>query len=49
MIKLLEIIFRNETIIRKVVEWQYGNFILSFAVKFISLGKHELRTTEVLL
>ncbi len=49
MIKILEIIFRNETIIRKVVEWQYGNYILNLTVKFISLSKHDLKTTEVLL
>lgn len=49
IIRILDIIFRNETIIRKVVEWQYGNSILNLAVKFISLTKHDLKTTEVLL
>lgn len=49
MIKILEIIFKNESIIRKVVEWQYGNHILSMAVKFISLNKQDLKVTETLL
>ncbi len=49
IIRILDIIFRNETIIRKVVEWQYGNYILNLTVKFISLSSHDLKTTEVLL
>lgn len=49
MIKILGIIFRNETIIEKIVEWEYGNTILSMTVKSISLNKQDIRATETLL
>ena len=49
MLKILSIMFRNETIIRKVVEWQYGNDVLGLAVKFVSIDKQDLTATESLL
>ena len=47
--KILEIIFKNSTIIQKIVEWQYSDYILNLAVKFLSLSKSDLKNTETLL
>ena len=49
IIKILAIIFKYESIIKKIVEWGYGNYILGMAVKNISLTKQELKPTEMLL
>jgi hypothetical protein len=45
IIKILSIIFKNESIIKKIVEWEYGNYILNMAVRYISLKKQDLRAT----
>ena len=49
MIKILEIIFKNETIIKKIVDWEYGNNILNLSIKFISLNRQDIKTTNMLL
>lgn len=49
VIKIIGIIFRNETIIEKIVEWEYGNTILNMTVKSIALNKQDIRATETLL
>jgi len=49
IIKILSVIFKNESITKKIVEWEYGNYILNMAVRYISLKKQDLRATEMLL
>jgi len=39
IIKILGVMFKSESIIKKIVEWGYGNYILSMTVKNISLTK----------
>ena len=41
--------FRNETIIQKIVEWEHANSILNMTIKSISFNKKQIKETEMLL
>lgn len=43
IIKILEIIFKNEVIVQKIVEQQHSYAILNLAIKSISLNRKHIK------
>ena len=45
IVRILIVMFRNETIIQKVVEWEHANSILNMTIKSISFNKKQIKET----
>ena len=43
IIKIIGIIFKNESIVQKIVEWEHANSILNMTIKSISLNKKQIK------